>query len=166
MKENMNRKNGARDWLILLLLLALLILVGVVAYGWLTAAITPAAVGAKAIIDYANFTVILLTTVTVLFTIAAVLLAAGSIMGFRTMRRGAAEYARRSVATEIDRAFEQGGAAYDEIRRQFQDPEHPLHEWLRNEIGRQITEQLALYDIAGSGGEPDEEDPRDEGQVT
>ena len=161
------RLAATKDWLVVAALIAFLVLMAIISFRWLTGAVAPAAPDATRIVDYTNFTVILLTTVTVVFTIAAVLLAAGSIMGFRTMRRGASDYARRGVAREIDRAFEQGGAAYEEIRRQFTDPTQPLHLLLRHEIGRQLTEQLSLYNIASSADSPpDEEDPADEGQVS
>jgi hypothetical protein len=162
-----NRKSGAatlRDVLVCIVLLAAILLAGIVIYRWTTSTLIPATPGSKELIDYTNVVVILLTTVTVLFTVAALALALLGAVGVRNMKRSAEEYARNNVATEIDRAFDQGGAAYDEIRKQFQDPDHAMHRWLRNEIERQVKEQAALYGVPQA--DVDEDDPADEGAVT
>jgi len=164
----MTEKNSGaattRDVLLCISLLAAILLAGVVIYRWTTATLIPATPGSKALIDYTNVVVILLTTVTVLFTVAALALALLGAVGVRNMKRSAEEYARNNVSVEIDRAFDQGGAAYDEIRKQFQDPDHSMHRWLRNEIERQVKEQIALY--GGPESNVDEDDPADEGAVT
>lgn len=152
-------------WVILRFAFAFLILVllAIVTYQVTYSTLLPDASRQLQIVDYTNVVVILLTTVTVLFTVAAIALALAGIWGFRNIKEAAAEYARRSVALEIGKAFQPGGAAYEHIRKEFQDPDAPLNSWLRNEISRQVTETLALYpaelDI-------DESDPKDEGEVS
>lgn len=171
MVKNMKHDNKSslvplKNALLCILLVAILIFVGAVTYRWTSSTLIPATPGSKVIIDYTNVVVILLTTVTVLFTVAALALALIAAVGVRNMRRGAEQYARSSIASEIDRAFDQGGLAYVEIQRQFEDPANPIHQWLRNEIGREITDQLSLVGHGGGAGEPDEDDPKDEGLVT
>jgi len=143
--------------------LAALLLLGFIAYriAYSTLATDPS--GHLQIVDYTNIVVILLTTVTVLFTVAAIALGLAGIWGFRNIKEAAGEYARQSVSREIGNAFEPGGAAYEEIRREFQNDYAPLNRWLRHQIRREVTESLAFY---RPGLDVDESDPTDEGDVS
>ncbi|MEB3416849.1 hypothetical protein VCJ71_12325 [Alteriqipengyuania sp. WL0013] len=112
------------------------------------------------LVDYVNVVVILLTTVTVFFTVAAIALAILGIWGFRNIKSDAAKSAEDSVKITMKDAFEPNGVAYNEIREEIIDESGPLGKWLRQEIQRQVTEQLT---VRRAQLVVDEDDATDEG---
>lgn len=113
-----------------------------------------------ALVDYVSVVVILLTTVTVFFTVAAIALAILGIWGFKNIKSDAAKTAEQSVKSTMKDAFEPNGLAYNEIRDEIIDKSGPLGKWLRQEIQRQVTEQLTVRRAELA---VDEEDATDEG---
>jgi len=110
-------------------------------------------------IDYTNVVVILLTTVTILFTVFALILAILGVWGFHNIKIDAGKFAQNSAIEAIRDAFDENGEALKQIQQEFQN-EGPLREWVRRQIRSEVTEQLALY----SPDEiTDEDDPKDEG---
>ncbi len=115
-------------------------------------------------VDYVNIVVILLTTVTVLFTIAALALAVLAFYGYRNIQKDAANAAEKAIESKLNEkirtSFKVGGAAFEEIKSEITADNGALGNWLRNEIEREVTEQLA-YPRPSIG--VDEDDPSDEG---
>ena len=115
-------------------------------------------------VDYTNIVVILLTTVTILFTVAAIFLALLAVLGFNNIKVEAGKFAKTSAIDEIKLAFQEDGEALKQIQRELQN-EGPLRDWIRRQIGIDVTEQLALYSsIQSTSAAIDEDDPADEGE--
>ena len=114
------------------------------------------------LVDYVNVVVILLTTVTVFFTVAAIALAILGIWGFKNIKSDAAKSAEDSVKSTMKDAFEPGGVAYIEIREEIIDESGPLGRWLRQEIQRQVTEQLTIRRAELTINEDDASDEGDQ----
>jgi hypothetical protein len=110
-------------------------------------------------VDYTNVVVILLTTVTILFTVFALILAILGVWGFHNIKIDAGKFAQNSAIDEIRAAFDENGEALKQIQQEFQN-EGPLREWVQRQIRSEVTEQLALYTPEQIA---DEDDPTDEG---
>jgi hypothetical protein len=120
-------------------------------------------------IDYTNFVVILLTTVTVIFSVCALVLAILGIVGFRSLKKEAGKFASQQALAEIAAAFDEGGRAQLQIRKEFTDPDGHLKKWAEGRIRKEVIELLPLITDRLSRNPPDlgldEDAPTDEGDV-
>lgn len=120
-------------------------------------------------IDYTNFVVVLLTTVTVIFSVCALVLAVLGVVGFRNLKKEAGKYASQQALLSIAAAFEEGGPALLQIREEFTDDDGHLKKWAEKRIRNEVIELLPLI-MAGlpenrADTEIDEKTPTDEGDV-
>lgn len=95
-------------------------------------------------IDYTNAVVILLTTVTVIFSVCAVALAVLGVFGFRNLKRDAGRFASREALREIGTAFEEGGVALAQIELEFTREDGHLKRWVDRRLRQEVIELLPL----------------------
>ena len=115
-------------------------------------------------VDYTNIVVILLTTVTILFTVAALFLALLGVLGFNNIKVEAGKFAKTSALEQITTAFQEDGEALNQIRLEFQK-DGPLRELIERQISIEVTEKLAFYSSLQSPPFAiNENDPGDEGE--
>ncbi|MBA4046357.1 MAG: hypothetical protein C0471_18360 [Erythrobacter sp.] len=115
-------------------------------------------------INYTDLVTILLTTVTVIFAIAAAALTLIGVWGFRNIKKDAGKYAANEADKEITKviqsALQPGGTFMETLGQEIQGGEGPFGQWLRVQIERQVTEQLGPLRASLV---VDESDPSDEG---
>lgn len=118
-------------------------------------------------INYVDAVTLLLATVTVIFTIAAVALTVIGVWGFRSIKRDAIKYASEAADKEITKtinsALQPSGSFMKLLREEIQRDDSPFGQWLRNEIQRSVKEQIGPIRASLA---IDEEDDRDEGVQT
>lgn len=115
-------------------------------------------------VNYVDVVTILLTTVTVVFTVAALALTLVGVWGFKTLVDDAKKYAAKTADEEVQRtiqsAFDSDGIFSQGMANELRTGSGPFAEWLRAAVEREVTYQMAL----SNRGEPvDEDDPSDEG---
>jgi len=123
----------------------------------------------EVVIDYTNIVVILLTTVTVIFSVCALALAVLGVIGFRNLKRDAGKYASQQALAAISSAFEEGGRALNQIQNEFTKDDGHLKKWAERRIRHEVIALLPLIiDRLPSNRAEfgiDEDAPTDEGQV-
>lgn len=144
-------------------MLSILACLSVIAYKLTFASLGQGRTEALQHVDYTNIVVILLTTVTVVFTLFAVALAGLSIWGFNNIKITTSEIAKETAEKEFKTAFNEGGQADNIIRDEFTKDAGPLQTWVKKQIKVQVSEQLALYNPSDK---IDEDDPTDEGNIS
>lgn len=119
-------------------------------------------------IDYTNVVVILLTTVTVIFSVCALALAVLGVMGFRSLKKEAGKFASEKALSEISSAFSEGGRANLQIQEEFTREDGHLKKWVERRIRQEVIALLPLV-IDRLKDKPDlgldEDAPTDEGEV-
>ena len=95
-------------------------------------------------IDYTNAVVILLTTVSVIFTVCALILAILGIVGFRNLKRDAGKFASQQALSSIDVAFSEGGIALQQIENEFTREDGHLKKWVERKLRQEVIELLPL----------------------
>jgi hypothetical protein len=122
----------------------------------------------KPAVDYVNFVVILLTVVTVIFTVGALILAIFGVFGFENLKKEAANFASESAMTHINSSFKDGGAAYSKIQQEVENEDGHLKRWMKDhinqEVVRAVLEARSLRQIDGEVGF-DLNEPTDQGDV-
>lgn len=123
-----------------------------------------AATGEK--IDYTNVVVILLTTVTVIFSVCAIALAILGVVGFNNLKRDAIRLASQKASAEIESAFLEGGSALTHIENEMTRDGH-LKEWLNTRIKNYVFEflPLSISEIKYQATAFDDTQSTDEGEV-
>jgi hypothetical protein len=120
-------------------------------------------------IDYTNMVVILLTTVTVIFSVCALALAVLAVVSFRGLKREAGKFASQQAASAITNAFNEGGKAHTQIQEEFTRYDGHLKKWAERRIRQEVIELLPLVADRLGGTKAssalDEDAPTDEGQV-
>jgi hypothetical protein len=115
-------------------------------------------------ISYTDVVVLLLTTVTVIFAVAATALTLVGVWGFKNLIEDASKYAAKAADVEIgrtiQRAFESDGIFAEGMANEVREGNGPFAEWLRAEVQRQVREQMAFTRLEVP---IDENDPSDEG---
>lgn len=141
----------------------------VIAYKLIGGQLTNAG-GTRAVtIDYTNLVVILLTTVTVLFTVCALALAVLGIIGFRSLKKDAGRFASEQALSAISSSFDEGGQALAKIQDEFTKEDGHLKKWAEGRIRREVIALLPLVidrlpgNATGLG--LDEDAATDEGRV-
>ena len=119
--------------------------------------------------DYEEIVVVLLTTVTVLFTVAALVLGGLAYLGPRTIRREAHKIAERAVLRSIQEAMKPTGKAAKLLTDGFPPNDGAVKDWMEERIERQVISLLPLIiDRVGVKSQVGPVDPSasdDEGQV-
>jgi hypothetical protein len=120
-------------------------------------------------IDYTNFVVILLTTVTVIFSVCALVLAVLGVVGFRSLKREAGKFASQQALLEIASAFSEGGRAHTQVQAEFTREDGHLKRWVERRIRGEVIALLPLVigrlSKDGLSEALDEDAPTDEGDV-
>ena len=112
-------------------------------------------------IDYTNIVVILLTTVTVVFSVCALALGVLGVVGFQSLRKEAGKFASQRALAEISTAFNEGGSAHIQIQSEFTREDGHLKRWVERRIRQEVIALLPLV----IDRLKDDDDPTDEGQV-
>lgn len=141
----------------------------VIAYKLTGEQLTPAGNAREVKIDYTNIVVILLTTITVFFTVCALALATLEVIGFRSLKRDAGRFASQQALSAISSSFDEGGQALAKIQDEFTKEDGHLKKWAEGRIRREVIELLPLVidrlPSSAAGYGLDEDAPTDEGQV-
>lgn len=119
--------------------------------------------------SYENVVVVLLTTVTVIFTLFAVVLAVLTFVGPRALKREAGKYAEKAVLQAIENAMQPGGKAARIIEQKFPPNDGPTKDWIQDRIERQVIALLPLIldrmALSSGVGPVDPSSPEDEGDI-
>jgi hypothetical protein len=119
------------------------------------------------VVDYNAILTVLLTTVTVIFTFCAIVLAVLGIFGFRNLKREAGRYAEAQALAEIAKAFGPTGRGTIRIEEEMKS-EHGHHrQFVEKRIRSEVIALLPLIadriNVAALRISLDE--PTDEGDV-
>ena len=98
----------------------------------------------KPVVDYNSIVVLLLTTVTVIFSFCAIVLAILGIIGFRNLRENAGKYAEEQANSKIESAFKEGGVAIKRIDIEFRKEDGHFRPWMQERIRKEVIELLPL----------------------
>ena len=104
----------------------------------------PVPSGGNPVVDYNAVVVILLTTVTVIFSFCAVVLAIIGIIGFRNLRINAGRYAEGKVHQNIENAFKEDGVAIERIDIEFRKEDGHFRPWMKERIRKEVIALLPL----------------------
>jgi hypothetical protein len=147
------------------LTLAVFVCVAIISYKISFSSLTVSNISGITSVDYTNIVVILLTTVTILFTVAALFLALLGVIGFNNIKIEAGKFAKTSALEQINASFQEDGEALRQIRLELQKEKGPLRDLIERQIANEVTEKLALYSSMQSPPFTiNENDPRDEGE--
>jgi hypothetical protein len=120
-------------------------------------------------LDFVNVTIILLTTVTVIFSVCALILGLLGVIGFDKLRKEAGRFASEKTVQEIEKSFEEEGAASLRIEREFQDETSYLRRLVERRVKAEVYELAPLFAALNrqqdSGDGLAEGEPTDEGQT-
>lgn len=143
--------------------------IAILAFVQISGFLNAAAPTAKVETSYEEIVVILLTTVTVLFTVAALVIGILAFMGPRAIRREATKYAEKAVLKSIEEAMKPGGKATTLLENGFPPNEGPVKDWMELRVERQVISVLPLIldrvAVKSSVGPVDPKASEDEGQV-
>lgn len=145
-------------------LLGILVIVGisVTIYSIVDLSLTHAVADRDGPIDYTNIAVVLLTTVTVVFSIFAIALAALGVWGFNNIKKEAGKFARGTAHRAIKDAYLKGGPAHQQIRSELLSSDSDFRRLLEQEIEKGIIAYRSVYGHT-PGMDPDT--PTDEGDI-
>lgn len=134
-------------------------------YGLLTS--VPAGINVKT--SYEDIVVVLLTTVTVIFTVAALVIGILAFLGPRALKREATKFAENAVQKSIEEAMKPDGLAAKLLEASFPPKDGPLKSWMEKRIDRQVISLLPLiidrFNLKSDVGPVDPDAPDDEGNV-
>ncbi len=118
-------------------------------------------------VDYNAILTVLLTTVTVIFTVCAIVLAVLGIFGFRNLKRDAGRYAEAQALSEIAKAFGPTGRGTIRIEEEMQSKDGHHRQFVEKRIRAEVISLLPLIadriNVDASRLAIDE--PTDEGDV-
>ena len=100
-----------------------------------------------AAVDFNTILTVLLTTVTVIFTVCAIVLAILGIFGFRNLKRDAGRFAETQALAEIGRAFGPTGSGTIRIEQEMQAENGHHRQFVEKRIRAEVISLLPL--IAG-----------------
>jgi hypothetical protein len=140
-----------------------------IAYKLTAGLLAPIGAASPVTIDYTNIVVILLTTVTVIFSVCALALAILAVVGFRSLKRDAGKFASRQALAAISSSFDEGGRALMAIQEEFTREDGHLKRWSERRIRQEVIALLPLVIDRLQNSDPelglDDDAPTDEGQV-
>lgn len=117
--------------------------------------------------SYEDVVVVLLTTVTVIFTVAALVIGILAFLGPRAIKREAAKYAERAVLNSISEAMKPGGQASKLLEGVFPPNDGPVKTWMEGQVKQEVRELLPLFidEFVTDVGPVDPAESDDEGKV-
>jgi hypothetical protein len=95
-------------------------------------------------VDYNTILTVLLTTVTVIFTVCAIVLAILGIFGFRNLKRDAGRFAEAQALAEIERAFGPKGRGTVRIEQEMQSDDGHHRQFVERRIRSEVISLLPL----------------------
>lgn len=118
-------------------------------------------------IDYNYFVTILLTTVTVVFSVAAIALGVIGAIGFNNLKNEAAKYAQEEAIKEIKKSFAKNGAALTYIDTEFQRDDGHLRQWMIERVRKEVVILMPLVAARLESPRPSDNfsGPTDEGET-
>jgi hypothetical protein len=151
------------------LLSAISVGITILAFKAIHGLLTPVPIGFNVETSYENIVVVLLTTVTVIFTVAALVIGVLAFLGPRALKREATKFAENAVLKSIEDAMKPEGLAAKLLEASFPPKEGPLKAWMEQRIDRQVISLLPLIidriDLKSDIGPVDPDAPDDEGVV-
>lgn len=96
------------------------------------------------VIDYNNLVVVLLTTVTVIFSVFAIVLGLLGVFGFNNLKKDAGKYAEAQAIGEIEKAFSPDGIALQHISEEFRRDDGHFKPWMTERIRMEVVLLLPL----------------------
>lgn len=119
------------------------------------------------VVDYNAILTVLLTTVTVIFTVCAILLAVLGIFGFRNLKRDAGRYAESQALAEIEKAFGPTGSGTARIEEQMQSEDGHHRQFVERRIRAEVISLFPLIAerINADARRLDMDEPTDQGDV-
>lgn len=115
-------------------------------------------------LDFVNVAIILLTTVTVIFSVCALILGLLGVIGFDKLRKEAGRFASERTLQEIERSFEEDGAASLRIEQEFQDEDSYLRRLVEKRVKAEVYELAPLF--AALNKQDDNNDGMADGEPT
>lgn len=118
-------------------------------------------------VDFNAILTVLLTTVSVIFTVCAILLAVLGIFGFRNLKRDAGRYAEEQALAEIARAFGPSGKGTARIEQELRSENSHLRGFVEKTIRAEVISLLPLVAdrLNASSIRMATDEPTDEGDV-
>ncbi|MCT2399325.1 hypothetical protein [Novosphingobium mangrovi (ex Huang et al. 2023)] len=120
-------------------------------------------------VDYNTIVIVLLTTVTVIFSVCAIALGILGAIGFRNLKKDAGKFAEVQAINEIKSAFEKNGTALNHIDSEFQREDGHFRPWMKERIRKEIVLLLPLIMTSKPPSTLDENlaegEPTDEGET-
>ena len=116
----------------------------VLAYYALFSLLTGKSEKSSVIVDYNGILTVLLTTVTVIFTVCAIVLAVLGIFGFRNLKRDAGQYAEAQALSEIAKAFGPNGSGTVRIAQEMQSENGHHRQFVERRIRAEVISLLPL----------------------
>lgn len=118
-------------------------------------------------VDYNVILTVLLTTVTVIFTVCAIVLAILGIFGFRNLKREAGRFAESQALAEIVKAFGPKGSGTIRIEHEMQRTDGHHRQFVEQKIRAEV---IALFPLIADRINVEAlnlaiDDPTDEGDV-
>lgn len=158
-----------RTYLYPVLAVLITISLGIIAYSLMSSVVLEVPSTENPKLDFVNITIILLTTVTVIFSVCALILGLLGVIGFDKLRKEAGRFASERTLQEIEKSFEEEGAASLRIEQEFQDEGSYLRRLVEKRVKAEVYELAPLF--AALNRQEDnpegyaEDEPTDEGQT-
>ncbi|MBP8234559.1 MAG: hypothetical protein KAY22_19890 [Rhizorhabdus sp.] len=116
----------------------------VIAYFAIHSLLNAAPANAKVAVDFNGILTVLLTTVTVIFTVCAIILAVLGIFGFKNLKRDAGRFAENQALAEIAKAFGPSGNGTICIEKAMQDENGHHRQYIEKRIRAEVISLLPL----------------------
>ena len=118
-------------------------------------------------VDYNTILTVLLTTVTVIFTVCAIVIAVLGIFGFRNLKKDAGRFAESQALAEIAKAFGPKGSGTIRIEQELQNEDGHHRQFVERRIRAEVISLLPLIAnrINAEALNLALDDPTDEGTV-
>lgn len=141
--------------------------VTIIAYNALYNLLTVAPSKGAVAVDFNAIMTVLLTTVSVIFTVSAIILAVLGIFGFRNLKRDAGRFAEAQALAEISRAFAQNGKGTLRIEQEMQSENGHHRQLVEKRIRAEVISLLPLIAdrINVEALRISIDDPTDEGDI-
>jgi hypothetical protein len=141
----------------------------VIAYNLVSGVVLEVPATANPKLDFVNVAIILLTTVTVIFSVCALILGLLGVIGFQKLRREAGNFAVVKTIEEIEKSFEAEGAASLRIEKEFQDEDSYLRKLVERRVRAEVYELAPLFAVLNRKDADQEAmakgEPTDEGET-
>lgn len=143
--------------------------VTVLAFSAIYGLLTPVPSNSRVETNFEGIVVVLLTTVTVIFTVSTLAIGILAFLGPRAIKREAGKYAEKAVLNSIEEAMGSEGKATKLLQASFPPNDGPIKNWIEERVERQVISLLPLIidriGIRSDIGPIDPEAPDDEGEV-